>query len=113
MFDVTMIATGLGGVVLLEHILNAVSHSKIKENKEALLHNEAVRNALAKVAAELQQQKETGQTTGKETQHIIQDYILATGAVDQQSVKPKVTTETQNIIKEKQNNSINPLKFKR
>jgi hypothetical protein len=73
LFDLTLVATGLGGVVLLEHLLHLARRYKIVEDKEKLLKNEAVRNALAKAAEDFKRQKESfAAATGGKTMNDLQ-----------------------------------------
>jgi hypothetical protein len=65
LFDVALVATGLGGLVLLEHLLAYANRHKIVEDKEKILQNESVRNALAKAAEDFKRQKETFAAAGK------------------------------------------------
>jgi hypothetical protein len=89
LFDLTLIATGLGGFVLLEHLLHFAQRHKIIEDKEKLLKNEAVRNALAKAAEEFKRQKETHAATGKTMTEIQGEHELLNSIHEQLLMLPE------------------------
>lgn len=102
LFDVTLIATGLGGFVLLEHLLNFAHRHKIVENKEQLLKNEAVRNALAKAAEEFRHQKEAHATTGKNMNDLQAEYELSKSIHQQLLMLPDTLQQEMKLLPESQ-----------
>lgn len=102
LFDVTLMATGLGGFVLLEHLLNFAHRHKIIENKEQLLKNEAIRNALAKAAEEFRHQKEIHATMGKNINDLQAEYALSKSIHQQLLMLPDALQQEMKLLPESQ-----------
>lgn len=102
LFDVTLIATGLGGFVLLEHLLNFAHRHKIIENKEQLLKNETIRNALAKAAEDFKYRRETYTTAGKNMNDLQAEYELSKSIHQQLLMLPDSLQQEMKLLPESQ-----------
>ncbi|MDR2147259.1 MAG: DUF3945 domain-containing protein [Tannerella sp.] len=102
LFDVMLIATGLGGIVLLEHLLNFAHRHQIVEDKEKILKNEAVRNALAKAVEDFKRQQEMYAANGKDMNQLQGEYELAKSIRQQLLMLPDSIQQELKLLPEAQ-----------